>query len=133
MVGGLRSKHVREVVCEHTGRREGRLVVHGRRCGASWLGTDLLSSALILVFRGCVAGSPCIRRWGSWRAGLSAWPRGGELRKGVVGNNGWWRPNGVPAMVACVVSDQISLVAHRCGMTFRATRNIMVPRPCTCL
>lgn len=64
----------------------------GREAGAVVLrlGTDLFSSELILVcFRGCVAGSPCIRPWGSWCTGLSAWPRGGELRKGVVGNDGW--------------------------------------------
>lgn len=53
------------------------------------LGTEHLGSELILVcFRGCVAGSSCIRFGGSWCAGLSTWPRGGELRKGVMGDGG---------------------------------------------
>lgn len=60
-----------------------RPLAQGGRCfGASFLRTDPLNSQLILVcFRRCITGSPCIRLRGSWRAGLSAWPRGGELRK----------------------------------------------------
>ena len=104
VVGGPRSKHLwaGESLQVHREGRVNELVVQeGRRFGAPCLGTDLLSSELTLVCcRGCLAGSPCIRRWGSWCAGLSAWPRGGELRKGVAGNDGWWRLNGVIGMRA---------------------------------
>lgn len=61
-----------------------------RRFGVPCLETGPLSSQLILVcFRGCIIGSPCIRLRGSWRAGLSAWPRGGELRKKGRGGERW--------------------------------------------
>lgn len=40
------------------------------------------------AFRRCIAGSSCVRLRGSWCAGLSAWPRGGKLRKDMVGNDG---------------------------------------------
>lgn len=40
------------------------------------------------AFRRCVAGSSCVRLRGSWCTGLSAWPRGGKLRKDMMGNDG---------------------------------------------
>lgn len=66
-------------------------VAQDSRCfGAPYLGTGPLSSQRILVcFRGCIIGSPCIRLRGSWRAGVSAWPRGGELREKGCGGERW--------------------------------------------
>lgn len=72
--------------------REGLMRLVVQRAGTlvlPVLGTNPPYSELILAyFRGCIAGSPCIRLWSPWCPGLSAWPRGGELRKGMVGNDG---------------------------------------------